>query len=195
MKALVLTAIVVAFLSGCGKDPYAADPEAYDNDLTEEAFRFLFDRFPHAAEEVVYCIVWGYKITPVPDRFVARFADIKREVVSYSAVKTAIVGTDATFRLKEDTNAVARPVAFIQVVMLPPGEDGKKTMEVGWTYQNRSKRELVAIDENRPGLERFSVIRDITWHSRKTEPDGPANRSQPIRADTNRTSVVAGSDR
>ncbi len=169
MKALVLIVMVAAFLSGCGQDPYAADPKEYDNDLTEEAFRFLFDRFPHATEELVYCIVWGYKITPVPDRFVARFADINREVVSYSAVKTEFIGTDATFRLKDDTNAVARPVAFIQVVMLPPGEDGKKTMEVGWTYQNRSKRELVAIDETRSGMEKFSIIRDVTWHIRKTE--------------------------
>jgi hypothetical protein len=29
----------------------------------------------------------------------------------------------------------------------------------------------------------------------RVEPDGPANQSQPIRADTNRTSVTAGSDR
>jgi len=29
----------------------------------------------------------------------------------------------------------------------------------------------------------------------KAEPDGAANRSQPIRAETNRTSVAAGSDR
>jgi hypothetical protein len=32
-------------------------------------------------------------------------------------------------------------------------------------------------------------------HLRMTEPDGAANRSQPIRVETNRTSAAAGSDR
>ncbi|HRY49498.1 MAG TPA: hypothetical protein P5186_15720 [Candidatus Paceibacterota bacterium] len=39
--------------------------------------------------------------------------------------------------------------------------------------------------------ERFHVLGFWTI----TEPDGPANRSQPTRAETNRTSVAAGSDR
>jgi len=153
---------LIGLLAGCEKDPYAADPKEYDNDLTEEAFRFLFDRFPHATNVVAYCIVWGYKIEPLPDRFVARFADIKRDVVSYSAVKTEIVGTNVTFRLRTDTHAVALPVALFQVVVLPTGDDGKKTMEVAWTYENQSKREIVAVDEDGSGSAKFSVVRDIT---------------------------------
>lgn len=39
--------------------------------------------------------------------------------------------------------------------------------------------------------ERFHILGFWTI----TEPDGPANRSQPIRAETNQTSVAAGSDR
>jgi hypothetical protein len=38
-------------------------------------------------------------------------------------------------------------------------------------------------------------ISEPSMTSRKTEPDGAANRSQPIRVETNRTSVTAGSDR
>ena len=75
MKSLLPFIVLIGLLAGCEKDPYAADPKEYDNDLTEEAFRFLFDRFPHATNVVAYCIVWGYKIEPLPDRFVARFAD------------------------------------------------------------------------------------------------------------------------
>jgi len=35
----------------------------------------------------------------------------------------------------------------------------------------------------------------LVYRVRKGEPDGAANRSQPIRAETTRTSVAAGSDR
>jgi len=38
-------------------------------------------------------------------------------------------------------------------------------------------------------------ISEASMTSGKTEPDGAANRSQPIRIETNRTSVAAGSDR
>ena len=41
-------------------------------------------------------------------------------------------------------------------------------------------------------VNRFVEIRKI---NQETEPDGAANRSQPIRAEPNRTSVAAGSDR
>ena len=34
-----------------------------------------------------------------------------------------------------------------------------------------------------------------TYKTQITEPDGAANRSQPIRSETNRTSAAAGSDR
>jgi len=37
--------------------------------------------------------------------------------------------------------------------------------------------------------------REYFMRAKNVEPDGPANRSQPIRAQTNRTSVAAGSDR
>lgn len=42
------------------------------------------------------------------------------------------------------------------------------------------------------------VLEYLKWKKKEkgiTEPDGAANRSQPIRAETNRTSVAAGSDR
>jgi hypothetical protein len=35
----------------------------------------------------------------------------------------------------------------------------------------------------------------MTARPEKSEPDGAANRSQPIRSETNRTSAAAGSDR
>jgi len=38
-------------------------------------------------------------------------------------------------------------------------------------------------------------ISEVSMTSRKTEPGGAANRSQPIRAETNRTSEAAGLDR
>jgi len=179
MRIHVLTTVLAALLTGCDRDPYAINPSDYDNDLTEAAFRFLFDRFPDAPEEAVYCLVWGYTLAPVSEGFVARFADLKHDIVSYSAVKTEVVGTDVTFRLKGDTNAVAFPVAFFQVVHVAPEDLGKRTMEISWTCQNRSKRELVMIDDQRPGSERFSVVRDITWSPKMTEPVGTVNPSPP----------------
>jgi hypothetical protein len=44
------------------------------------------------------------------------------------------------------------------------------------------------------GYERIMLSRYGIILGRVAEPDGPANRSQPIRAETNRTSVAAGSD-
>jgi hypothetical protein len=43
--------------------------------------------------------------------------------------------------------------------------------------------------------ERHKRIAEILVARRKVEPDGAANRSQPIRSETNRTSSAAGSDR
>jgi hypothetical protein len=143
-------------------DPYAANPRDYDNDLTEEAFRFLFAGFPHGSEKITYCVFWGYKVAPVPDRFLSRFKDTKQDVVSYSDVKTEIVETNVTFRLKKSTHGAAPPVAMFQVVHLPPDGSGKRTMEVAWMYQDQSKREIVAVDESVTGPARFTVIRDIT---------------------------------
>jgi hypothetical protein len=149
--------------------------------LTEEAFRFLFDRFPSRSEEIAYCVVWGYKFEPVPRRFVARFGDIKRRVVSYSDVKTDIAGTNVTFRLNKDAHGVAVPVAVFQVVHLPPVE-GMKSMEIAWAYRDESKRELVTVDEGRSGLAKFSVIRDMTSSAdQKTEPFSPAKAGRELR--------------
>jgi hypothetical protein len=42
------------------------------------------------------------------------------------------------------------------------------------------------------------VLEYLKWKEKETnltEPDGAANRSQPIRSETNRTSAAAGSDR
>ena len=160
MKPLLHIMVLIGLLTGCGKDPYTANPRDYDNALTEEAFRFLFDCFPSRSEEIAYCVVWGYKLEPVPHRFVERFGDIKRRVVGYSDVKTDIAGTNVAFRLKKDAQGVVVPVAVFQVVHLPP-MDGKKRMEIAWAYRDQSKRELVAVDEGRPGLAKFSVIRDM----------------------------------
>jgi hypothetical protein len=148
--------------------------------LTEEAFRFLFDRFPYGSEKITYCVFWGYKVSPVPDRFLLRFKDIKQDVVSYSDVKTEVVGTNVTFRLKNSTPGAALSVAMFQVVHLPQDGSGKKTMEVAWMYQDQSKREIVAVDEGMRGLGKFTVKRDITPHvSTKPEPSaGPNERER-----------------
>jgi hypothetical protein len=172
MKPLLHIIVLIGLLTGCGKDPYTANPKDYDNALTEEAFRFLFDRFPSRPEEIAYCVVWGYKFEPVPPRFVARFGDIKRRVVSYSDVKSDLAGTNITFRLYKDAHGGAVPVAVFQVVHLPP-EGGKKRMEIAWAYRDQLKRELIAADEGRPGLAKFSVIRDMApGTDQKTEPSG-----------------------
>ncbi len=195
MKPLLSIILLTGLLTGCGKDRYTANPKDYDNALTEEAFRFLFDRFPSRSEEIAYCVVWGYKFEPVPHRFVERFGDLKRRVVSYSDVKTDLLGPNVSFQLKTNAPGVAVPVAVFQVVHLPPA-DGKKTMEIAWAYRDQSKRELVAVDEGRTGFAKFSVIRDMTpGADQHPEPGGSANGSQPIRSQTNSTPGVAGSRR
>ncbi len=49
---------------------------------------------------------------------------------------------------------------------------------------------IVVADDDRP--RQFQIMRPIT---QSTEQDGPANRSQPFRSETNRTSSAAGSRR
>ncbi len=162
MKPLLLLIVLISLLTGCRVNPHAAAPRDYENELTEEAFRFLFDRFPNASENIPYCVFWGYKVAPVPDRFLSRFTDTKHNVVSYSDVKTEIVGTNVTFRLKKIKNGAAVPVAMFQVVHLPSDGSGRKTMEVAWMYQDQSKREIVAVNESVTGPAKFTVMRDIT---------------------------------
>ena len=102
VKTLPIFLVAIGLIIGCGANKFAIDPNDYENDLTEEAFRFLFDRFPHDSENMAYCVVWGYKVEPVPDRFIARFEDLKDDVVSISDVKQDFDGKNVTFHVQKD---------------------------------------------------------------------------------------------
>ena len=182
MKTFPLFLVVVGLLIGCGKDPLAIDVKDYDNDLTEEVFRFQFDRYPHDSKDIAHLVVWGYKVTPVPVPFVNRFEDLDYDVVSFSDVNLT---TNLTLRLKKDANGVATPLATFQVVHLAPDDDGRKTIEVAWTYKDQSRREIVAVDESQAGSAKFSVIREIpAFIMKKTEPTSSTNPpSAPLRED------------
>jgi hypothetical protein len=82
----------------------------------------------------LFLVVWGYKVTPVPVPFVNRFEDLDYDVVSFSDVNLM---TNLTLRLKKDANGVATPLATFQVVHLAPDDDGRKTIEVAWTYKGQ----------------------------------------------------------
>jgi hypothetical protein len=178
MKTFLCCLCVVSLLigCGCGWDRHAIDPKDYSNDLTEEVFRFQFDRFPHDSKDMAYLVVWGYRIEPVPAHFIARFEDLDHDVVSISDVTQKIDGTKLPFRLKNDTNEVARPVAMFQAVHLEPGDDGRKLIEIARMHENQSLREIVAVDESQAGLAKFRVIREIpSLVVSPSEPDSSTN--------------------
>jgi hypothetical protein len=73
---------------------------------------------------------------------------------------------------------------LMRLVDPAPFRDGQ------WAVTPRSNR--VSVTAYRGDM---ALWEEVVARFDRAEPDGPANRSQPIRAETNRTSVVAGSDR
>jgi hypothetical protein len=83
------------------------------------------------------------------------------------------------------------------------GVVGKSNMFIGFFDGRLCRIEVVNWGENPNRVQRdvvalgLDVLAAAQNHQRQRgiEPDGPANGSQPIRSETNRTSVAAGSDR
>jgi hypothetical protein len=73
---------------------------------------------------------------------------------------------------------------LMRLVDPAPFRDGQ------WAVTPRSNR--VSVTAYRGDM---ALWEEIVARFDRAEPDGAANRSQPIRAETNRTSVAAGSDR
>jgi len=73
---------------------------------------------------------------------------------------------------------------------------GTKDEKIGYGYSYRLSARFLSshqlTKEERQTIQRLEELQD---RAKNVEPDGAANRSQPIRAETNRTSVAAGSDR
>jgi len=105
-------------------------------------------------------------------------------------------------RITNDASAIhaAEMVGYISSYYVPsPGYRGPLAVEVALERQRRESIErIVASLERYTGLDYGTNVERWTgWAEKRksSEPDGAANRSQPIRAETNRTSVAAGSDR
>lgn len=105
-------------------------------------------------------------------------------------------------RITNDASAIhaAEMVGYISSYYVPgPGYRGPLEVEAALERQRRESIErIVASLERYTGLEYgTNAERWTEWAKKResSEPDGAANRSQPIRAETNRTSVAAGSDR
>ncbi len=105
-------------------------------------------------------------------------------------------------RITNDASAIhaAEMVGYISSYYVPgPGNRGPLEVEGALETQRRESIErIVASLERYTGLDYgTNVERWTEWAEKRksSEPDGAANPSQPIRAETNRTSVTAGSDR
>lgn len=104
-------------------------------------------------------------------------------------------------RITNDASAIhaAEMIGYVSSYYVPgPGYRGPLEVEAALERQRRETIEsIVASLERYTGLDHGTNVEMWTeWAEKKnSEPDGAANRSQPIRAETNRTSVAAGSDR
>ena len=105
-------------------------------------------------------------------------------------------------RITNDASAIhaAKMVGYISSYYVPgPGYRGPLEVEAALERQRRESIErIVASLERYTGLDHgTNVERWTEWAEvrRGSEPDGPANGSQPFREETNRTSPAAGSRR
>ena len=105
-------------------------------------------------------------------------------------------------RITNDASAIhaAEMVGYIASYYVPgSGYRGPLEIEAALEKQRRESIERIVDSLARyTGLDYGTNVKRWTEWAEKhksSEPDGPANRSQPIRAETNQTSAAAGSDR
>jgi hypothetical protein len=104
--------------------------------------------------------------------------------------------------ITNDASAIhaAEMVGYMSSYYVPgEGYRGSATVEAALEAQRRQSIAMVVASlERYTGLDYgTNVERWTEWVEKRknSEPDGAANRSQPIRAETNRTSAAAGPDR
>ena len=104
--------------------------------------------------------------------------------------------------ITNDASAIhaAEMVGYMSSYYVPgEGYRGSAAVEAALEAQRQKSIDLVVASlERYTGLDYGTNVEKWTeWVEKRksSEPDGAANRSQPIRAETNRTSAAAGSDR
>jgi hypothetical protein len=110
--------------------------------------------------------------------------------------EATIIGTDEVFVISKQGD-VRIQLDRVEGVTSPCVRQGKQKSEsdtLELLVAGGSRHQLPT-EKGKACFAFWNILLMLARMNGKGEPDGPANRSQPIRAETNRTSAAAGSDR
>ena len=134
--------------------------EKINDKIIENSFRYLFETFPYKNDDNVYCIFLGEDIKPIEPKYLEKFKDFNKKVLSFSdgvAINTS--NSKVHFFLDDRKFKINIPVAVFQIIPIHNSTGGIDEIEATLFYEDIIKRKIFKVEINPEGTVNFEIIK------------------------------------